>query len=98
MSHRSNVWNDKVAVWKITGLAHKEPLFSSFATLLCFPDYAPEYGMSDLNGDYVAFLGREHETPVISVTNWRTGCEGEYYQAKFRPDFSSTIPVCDKIG
>lgn len=50
--------------------------------------------MSDLNGDSVAFLGREHETPVISITKWRTGDVDEYDQAKFRPDFSPVIPVC----
>ncbi|KIJ54058.1 hypothetical protein M422DRAFT_25032 [Sphaerobolus stellatus SS14] len=90
--HSTNVWNDKVAVWRITGLLRKAELASTFVTLLCFPDYAPEYGMSDLSGDWVAFLGREHETPVISVTNWRTGNANEYDQAKFRPDFSPLIP------
>jgi hypothetical protein len=63
--------------------------------------------MSDLNGDCVAFLGREHETPIISINRWRTedvdeggqakshlGHEEEYDQAKFRPDFSPVIPVC----
>lgn len=49
--------------------------------------------MSDLNGDCVAFLGREHETPVISITNWHSGGDAEYEQAKFRPDFSPVIPV-----
>jgi hypothetical protein len=94
LRHRSNVWNDKVAVWRISGLSRGAELTSCFVTSLCFPDYAPEYGMSDLNGDCVAFLGREHETPVISVTNWRGGDDGgEYEQAKFRPDFSPVIPV-----
>ncbi|KAF8588615.1 hypothetical protein K439DRAFT_1658430 [Ramaria rubella] len=95
--HLSNVWNDKVAVWKITGLSRRAEITSTFITSLCFPDYAPEYGMSDLNGDYVAFLGREHETPVISITNWRTGDADEYEQAKFRPDFSPVISETDPL-
>ncbi|KAF8510012.1 hypothetical protein BU17DRAFT_70251 [Hysterangium stoloniferum] len=95
--HQSNVRNDKVAIWQITGLSHEGQLLSSFVTLLCFPDYATEYGMSDLSGDYVAFLGREHETPVISVTNWRTESENENSQAKFRPDFSVIIPEAESL-
>jgi len=78
-------------------LLRKATLSSTFVTSLCFPDYAPEYGMSDLSGDWVAFLGREHETPVISVTNWRTGDVNEYDQAKFRPDFSPVIPEGEPI-
>lgn len=93
-------------MWRITGLLRNDRLESDFITSLCFPDYAPEYGMSDLNGDCVAFLGREHETPIISInkwcidveecgkTKWRLENEEEFDQAKFRPDFSPVIPVC----
>ncbi|GJJ13477.1 hypothetical protein Clacol_007731 [Clathrus columnatus] len=96
-SHPTMVWTDKVTVWRITGLSRRAQLTSTFMTQLCFPDYAPEYGMSDLSGDWIAFLGREHDTPIISITNWRTGKDNEFDQARFRPDFSSVTAPPEQI-
>lgn len=96
-SHPTIVWTDKVAIWRLTGLSRRAELKSTFLTQLSFPDYAPEYGMSDLCGDWIAFLGREHDTPIVSITNWQTMNDNEFDQARFRPDFSSVTTGSEQV-